>query len=179
MYRYLLTGLFFLSIAPWLPSTARANVLHAPASTDIRISISGGCEFSNAAVQHSVAVIGALNFGHIYHLNTVTDITSAPGAGTIQLRCTPGVTARVTMDAGLHGSSAADRRMQHANNSNYLAYQLYTNPARNIVWDSATGQSLIFNSDTIEALTVFGRLPVQSGILPGTYTDTITVTINW
>lgn len=172
MKLFLVSGLF-------LPLTAAAVVLNAPTTTAVRLNIVGGCEFSNAPVQNSQIMIGTMNFGSVYHAGSPADASSAPGQGSIQFRCTPGVTAKVTMNAGLWGASVANRRMRHTNNTNFLSYQLYTTPARNVVWDATTGRSLTFANDSIQTMTVYGRLPAQSGILPGTYTDTVTVTITW
>jgi len=61
----------------------------------------------------------------------------------------------------------------------YLFYQLYTNTARTLIWDNTTGQSLNFMADEIKTLTVYGRMPIQTGVQPGTYADTITVTVTW
>ncbi|MBE8716499.1 Csu type fimbrial protein [Cellvibrio polysaccharolyticus] len=169
----------FLIIAFIFPASSLAVVLNAPTTTTIRMSIVGGCEFSNAPVQNSTAMIGTMNFGSVYHAGGPVEANSAPGQGSIQFRCTPGVTARVTMNAGLYSATVNNRRMRHTNTTNYLSYQLYTTANRNVIWDATTGRSLAFSNDTLQTMTVYGRLPPQSGVLPGTYTDTVTVTITW
>lgn len=169
----------FLTCLLILPGTSLAVVLNAPTTTTVRMNIVGGCEFLNAPLQNSTVIIGTLSFGSVYHAGAPVDAVSAPGQGSIQFRCTPGVTAKVTMNAGLYSATVDARRMRHTNTTHYLSYQLYTTANRNIIWDATNGRSLVFSNDTLQTMTVYGRLPPQSSILPGTYSDTVTVTVSW
>jgi len=159
-------------------SSLHANPIQAPA-TRIFMNVIGGCEFANAPQQGSLALLGTLDFGKVYRLNSIADATSSPGNGSIQVRCTPGVTAKVTLGEGLYSLGTNQRRMKMTAVNQYLFYQLYTNTARTLIWDNTTGQSLNFMTDEIKTLTVYGRMPIQTGVQPGTYADTITVTVTW
>lgn len=170
---------FFLVSVGFAPSAVMAVLLEAATPTNIHMSIVGGCEFSNTTIQQSTIVVGTMNFGSIYNTASPVDTTSAAGQGSIQLRCTPGVSATATMNQGLYALSVVDRRMKRTNSDHYLAYQLYTTAARNIIWDATTGHSLTFSNDAVQTMTVYGRLPAQNSVLPGTYTDTVTITITW
>ena len=67
----------------------------------------------------------------------------------------------------------------------YLAYELYRDPSRTQRWgnDTAGGTNTVNGSGSTQTnptvLTVYGRVPVQAVGAPGTYTDTITVTLSY
>ena len=81
-------------------------------------------------------------------------------------------------------ASGNQRRMTDGT-SNYIAYELYLNSARNQRWgnDTAGGTDTASGSGSGQAnptvLTVYGRVPVQAAQPPGSYADTITVTLTY
>ncbi|NNC64112.1 MAG: spore coat protein U domain-containing protein [Gammaproteobacteria bacterium] len=62
-------------------------------------------------------------------------------------------------------------------------YNLYSNPARTLVWGDGTGGSLtVFRSKPRPgrqnfSLPVYGRIPPTQSVSPGLYSDDIIVTI--
>jgi len=67
-----------------------------------------------------------------------------------------------------------------------MQYNLYTSAARTQIWGDATGgtakvsdsQLLVFGTSQ-HSYTTYGRIPALQDLAPGTYTDTITVTLNY
>lgn len=64
----------------------------------------------------------------------------------------------------------------------YVAYNLYQNSGRSLPWGDgdATGSVLSgTGTGNNEEVIVYGRVPSQTTPSPGTYTDTVQVTIAW
>ncbi|MEP5229935.1 spore coat U domain-containing protein [Alcanivorax sp.] len=108
---------------------------------------------------------------------------SAPLAQTdsdtfIDVRCTNASPFTVGLSNGLNPSGGS-RRM--SDGSNFVSYGLFQDAARNVDWDNTsnrksgaglgTGASIMMN--------VFGRIPADPAAVPGNYTDTITVDIEF
>ena len=78
------------------------------------------------------------------------------------------------------GATFPARRMTSGGNT--LVYTLFTDPGRGTVWGDGTGGSSLANGSgngAAQAITVYGRIPSGQAVATGTYTDTITVTINF
>jgi spore coat protein U-like protein len=146
-------------------------------ASQVQITVVNGCILNNVA--SGVAAIGTLNFGNIYKLNAITDAATSVGNGSIALRCTPGTTAKITMDAGLNSSSVNTRKMKLTTGTATLNYQLYTSSARTTVWDNTVGISVVFNADLTQSIPIYGRIPIQTTPTSGSYSDQITVTISY
>lgn len=159
-------------------STHAANdqTLQSSAS-QIKLEIVNGCILNNTS--SGVASIGTLNFGDMYKVTLVRDAATTAGAGNIELRCTPGTTAKITMNAGLYGGSVNTRKMRLTTGTATLNYQLYTSSTRLTVWDDTVGVSVTFNSDTTQSIPIYGRVPVQTTPTSGIYTDQITLTVSY
>ena len=146
-------------------------------TTQVKMEIVNGCTLNN--VSSGTAAIGTLNFGDIYKLNSQRDANTSSGNGNIELRCTPGTTAKITMNAGLYGSNINDRKMRLNSGTATLIYQLYTASNRQTVWDDTVGISVVFSSDTTQSFPIYGRVPVQTTPLSGAYSDQVLVTVTY
>ncbi len=96
---------------------------------------------------------------------------------TISVTCTSGGAYTVGLNDGLHFSTT--RRMQNAG-TDYLSYELYKEVGHTNRWGSAGGE-LVSGTGTGAAqdLTVYGDLPGSQGLIAGSYSDTITVTVTY
>lgn len=107
-------------------------------------------------------------------------------AGNVTVRCTKGTTAAVALDQGLNpagGSTCVNplRRMSDGG-AERLSYGLYTDAARTTAWgcDATNDQSFTaVGSNSPTTLQVFGRIPAAQDVAPGSYTDTVTVTVTF
>lgn len=114
-----------------------------------------------------------------------------PGAGTltnssiISVKCTKSTPYSVALNAGSSGGTFAQRLM--ASGVNKLQYNLYTSAALTTVFgdgtaSTATGAGTGAGLATANLLTVYGQLPDSSTnqtAVPGSYSDTITVTVTY
>lgn len=115
--------------------------------------------------------------------------TAADAAGHITVTCDLTLGLLGTYTVGLSrggGASYSPRRM--SSGANTLNYNLYMDAARSIVWGDGTGGSSIVSDPSLLTLLghvvrqydVYGRiLPNQQGTRPGSYSDTIIVTVTY
>jgi len=87
----------------------------------------------------------------------------------------------VSLSAGNSGGFA-QRWLQSAGPDN-LRYNLYTSAAFSTIWGDGGGSSSIVTAQVTSASpyngTIFGRIPAQQNVRPGSYSDTITLTIDY
>jgi len=109
-----------------------------------------------------------------------TAATPTDASATLSIRCSSGAAITVDLSAGsTAGATVAQRKL--ASGANTLNYNLYTAAARSTIWGGAntvsgTGQGL----DTATSFTVYGRIPAgQTNAVPGSYSDSITVTVTY
>lgn len=113
-----------------------------------------------------------LNFG-AYSATAATT-----GSTPVNLKCTPGSSATVSLDAGASGNPQQRYMTGPAN----LNYQLYRDAAlqdpintSGAAWQLAgqdnTGQTVIY--------TAYGQIPTGQAVPQGNYTDTIRVTVTY
>ena len=88
----------------------------------------------------------------------------------------------ITLSRG-SGTSYASRRM--VNGSQQLFYNLYRDAGRTIIWGDGSGGTQAFfisnpqpNNQDI-SVPIFGRIPPAQNVGVGSYSDTITVTLNF
>jgi spore coat protein U-like protein len=97
--------------------------------------------------------------------------------------CTVGISASwdILLSTGSSGSFTP-RRLFSGGNS--MQYNLYINAGRTQVWGDATGGTVKMSDSQLVVVgtnqySVYGRIPALQDLPPGTYTDTITVTLNY
>jgi len=157
--RILLSASTFL-----LLNGAAAQAQVATANLGVQIIITGGC-----AVQNVVGV----NFGSVPLLTSNIDTT-----GSFDVVCTSGIPYSISLNGGGGGTVNA-RRM--ALSSTFIGYQLYSDPARSQVWGETLNVDRVIGtgSGTAQPQTVYARVPPQTTPAAGTYTDTVTISVNY
>jgi spore coat protein U-like protein len=106
---------------------------------------------------------GALNFGpSVGILNANVDQSSA-----IQVTCSNSTPYTIGLDAG-QGSGVT------------INSTLYSDSSHSVVWGNGPSDLVSGTGNgTSQSYTVFGRIPTQTTPAPGTYVDTITVTVSY
>jgi len=116
-----------------------------------------------------------LNFGTQGVLSTNVDQTS-----TIQVTCTNTTPYNIGLNAGTGtGATVAVRKM--TSGANTVNYTLYSNSGRTTVWGNTVGTDTqaATGNGSAQSYTVYGRVPAQAAPAPGTYSDTITITVTY
>ncbi len=103
---------------------------------------------------------------------------AADAASSIAVTCTNGAAYEVGLNNGMNDLLGL-RRMKSG--SNYIQYDLYRDSSRLLRWGNTLGLNTQTGtgSGSQQNLTVYGRVPLQTLPSPGTYSDTITVTITF
>lgn len=135
-----------------------------------------------AAFNCSVNATG-LNFGSY----DVFSPTPKDATATITVSCNaplqnPLTPVVVSLSPGTSGSFA-QRRLQRTGGPDQLAYNIFTNPSFSTVWgdgnSSSQTQSSIINRTAPWVATLYGRIPARQNVSAGSYSDLITVTVDW
>jgi spore coat protein U-like protein len=145
-----------------------------------------GTASANLAVTASVSAnclitAGSLAFG-AYDPVSANASTDLSGSGTFTVACTKNA-ASVWVGMGLGNNvSGSTRRMQLGATGTYLTYELYKdNTASPAVWGNTqvTGLAYTPTSKAAYTMTVYGKVPSNQDVPPGSYTDTVQMTVNF
>ena len=101
---------------------------------------------------------------------------------TLSVTCTNNTGYSVGLDAGKNSSDPAARKMKGAltGNTDLLTYALYQGSAGGTLWDNNTNTlKNQTGSGSAQSIPVWGRIPAGQYVQPDTYTDTITVSVNY
>jgi spore coat protein U-like protein len=104
---------------------------------------------------------------------------------TLTYTCTKGSTGvYVTADAGSNGSHASGTTRAMADGAgDYLSYELYTDSGYTTVWNTTNsgGHTFAptFSSSHTATSTVYGQIPSGQDAVVGSYSDSVSVVINF
>ena len=118
--------------------------------------------------------ITGVNFGRYDVFSNV----ALHSAGNIDMNCPIGVGYHIILTAG---SGTFSKRVM-SSGAHSLNYNLFTAANRVLVWGDATNDSVtVSGSGTDETVdhVVYGRIPPNQNVYPGSYSDTITVEITF
>jgi spore coat protein U-like protein len=116
-----------------------------------------------------------LNFGSAGVLRAALDATSS-----ITVTCTNAAPYTVALNGGLSGATnPTQRKLSQA--SATITYGLYQDLGRTAPWGDSIGVNTMAGtgSGLAQTLTVYGRVPAQNTPSPGTYSDTVVLTISY
>ena len=117
---------------------------------------------------------GALAFPSTSLLSSAVRSTSA-----ITVACSPNAAYQISLNGGSVAGSVAARQMQNPGNASKVAYQL-SNTLDGTVWGDGSGGTVMVTGTgdgASHAVTVYGLVPAQSAVLPGSYKDTVTAVV--
>jgi spore coat protein U domain-containing protein, fimbrial subunit CupE1/2/3/6 len=165
--RYYFYFVVWLALAA-LPATPRAQTFSTTAGMPVRIELVGFCNVSASD----------LDFG-AYASN---QSTPAQGQTVIQLLCSGGTVAELSLDAGSGpGGNTSRRRMEQDAGSDRLDYDLFQDPGRTIHWGDRSGVDTleVETSGAPQTIPVYGQVPGGQRVRDGIYSDTITVHVRF
>jgi spore coat protein U-like protein len=112
--------------------------------------------------------------------------TAASTTGTIAIACTKGSGPSIGLSVGGHGGAVAGVTRAMANGSNLLGYELYqpaAAPGNGGVWTDIAGANPlnagVSPSKAARNYTVTAIVPAAQDVAVGTYSDTVTATVNF
>ncbi|MCU0820513.1 MAG: spore coat U domain-containing protein [Beijerinckiaceae bacterium] len=129
----------------------------------------------SAVVPNRCLVTGnALAFGAVNALATQVDATT-----NLSVTCSTALPFNIGMGAGLNSLGPTARRM--AAGGSFINYLVYRDAARTAVWGATIGTNTFSGTGTgaTVSVPVYGRVPVQTTPPPGTYSDTVVITVTY
>ena len=146
-----------------------------PLTTTRTYNTGAGATVWTATVQSYCSVSSAtLNFGS-------TGILSAAKTASSPLltTCTNGTPYAIALDGGQTGASDPTHRAM-SKGSEFVYYGLYKDSALSQPWGTAAGTTASSTgSGAAQSLPVYGNVPIQATPSPGTYSDTVVVTLTY
>ena len=146
----------------------------------------GATSAAHAAVSCSASATGPA-FG--VYSPTASLATTATGTVTVTCSLLNGGATTVNLTVSLNSGSSGSfgsRTMQSG--TSQLKYNIYRSPAYLQIWGDGTGGSYYSTSSIAlshttrtasSSGTMYGQVPAGQDVAPGTYLDTITVTVNY
>lgn len=155
----LAAGLVLLGTAAAFAATATSNLT-------VRIVINAQCLAATAST---------LDFGTTGVLSANVDVTS-----TILVTCTNTTPYNIGLNAGTGTGATVSNRLMMSG-ATTISYAMYSNAGRTMNWGNTVGTDTVpgTGNGAAQSYTVYGRVPPQTTPAPGTYTDTITVTVTY
>jgi spore coat protein U-like protein len=169
-------GTHHARVAPWqyvggaifgvILSVPQASAATATSSFNVTMTIQGQCTVASAT---------NLQFGTVGVLaNPVT------ASSTIGVQCTNTTPYNVGLNAGLGtGATVTTRKMTGGGTT--VNYTLYRDAGYTQIWGITVGTDTVSGTGTgaVQNLTVYGQVPAQTTPAPGSYTDTVQVTVTY
>jgi spore coat protein U-like protein len=139
----------------------------------------GNLRSTSVPIQGSVAptcsvAAGALAFG------AYSSTTAADGTASISVNCTNTAPYQVGL-AGGQNLSGTTRRVARSGGG-FLNYFLHSNSTRTTSWGDGTALGAKVNgtgTGASQTLTVFGRIPAGQTPIPGSYSDSVVVEVDY
>jgi spore coat protein U-like protein len=146
-------------------SLAAARAATQTTTFQVTATVAATCNINSA---------GNLDFGA--YPGTQTDNTS-----TITVTCTNTTPYDLGLNAGTSVGATVTTRAMTGPASALLHYALFRDSARTLNWGDTVGTDTlhVVANGTAQGSTVFGRVPGAQAPQPGSYTDTITVTLTF
>lgn len=175
------------SLAAFLAVVANEGGFFSPARAetsaefDVTAEIVAGCLVDGLGDSGDAGPIGTLDFGSDSTFSTATHSTSTTASQAIRLRCTPGVALAMAVDGGAHASNGTRHLQLGADSAARIAYVVCSDAACSqpiAIGGSAAVTVDGANSEDV-LLPLYASLTLPGALSPGTYTDTLTVTLTW
>jgi len=141
---------------------------HSNGSLPVSATVSNTCAFGT---------ISTLDFGaydpSVAHASTGSHLDAQT---TFALTCTDGASITIGLDNGTH-ASGGERFLDSGGNK--LRYVLYSNAARTTAWDSITNLVSDTGTGSSKTYTVYGRIEKGQTAPVGSYSDTVSIKVNY
>ena len=161
-------------VLPLLAAPALSFAGSTSTSLSVTASVSNNCTISTAA----------LAFG-AYDPIVTNASTALDGTGTVTIACTKGASTTIGLDTGTHSGNASGttRAMSDgAGSPSYLSYEIYQDSSRSTLWANSGGglfTPAAAPSRAARSYTAYGRVPAGQDTPAGSFTDSVTATVNF
>jgi spore coat protein U-like protein len=136
---------------------------------------------ASSCVTHAACTValGNLSFGPYDPLSSSPATTS--GNATVTCNDSPPPTVTMQLSASAVSGGFFPRRMRNAFGSDVLDYNLFADSGATSIWGDGTGgtatRSQKVSRNAPWSVTFYGRIAPNQDVTPGSYSDTLTITI--
>lgn len=113
-----------------------------------------------------------LSFGSVTALDANIDASSPT-----TVKCTPNAAYTVNVGYGANAGATTQRKLKSAA-GDVVNYELYSDASRTTAWTPTAGVTGTGNGSD-QAMTIYGRVPTQTAVPAGSYTDSVVVTVTY
>lgn len=134
-----------------------------------------GTTWTATVASNCLISAASLAFGSAGLLSSNLDATNS-----VTVTCTNTTPYNISLSAGSgSGATVATRKMTSAGHT--VAYSLYRDAGHANVWGNTVGSDTVASTGTgsAQTFTIYGRVRPQTTPAPGTYSDTIVVTVTY
>ncbi len=98
---------------------------------------------------------------------------------TLNVQCTSSTAYTIGLNAGTGSGATVTNRILTGTGGVHIGYSLFSDSSRLVNWGLISNTVPGIGNGATQAITVYGRIAAGQPVTPGTYTDTITVTITY
>ncbi|WP_221937255.1 spore coat U domain-containing protein [Novosphingobium aerophilum] len=164
--------------AAMLPAAARADTT---AQFAVTANITAGCLVDGLGSSGNAGLVGRLDFGVDSTFSRATRTATSTATQAIRLRCTPGVNLTMTVNGGNHAASGMRNLQRGTDASARISYALCRDAGctQPIAIGGAPAVPVTGTNSEDVRLPIYGSLTLSGTLPPGTYTDSLIVTLSW
>ncbi len=132
--------------------------------------------FSVSATVRAACAVSATSLAFGNYAGVSLNATS-----TITATCTNTTPYNIGLNAGTATGATVTNRSMTGPAAALLHYSLFSDSARTVNWGNTIGTNTVAKtgSGAAQTLTVYGQVPAGQHVTPGSYADTITVTLTY
>ena len=151
-------------------------------TVDATITLEAGCKVNGQTFDNSTAGadFGVIDFGTQNTLFTEADSQILSGASAFTVQCSNGITPILSFNAGLHDGDGAGlglHAMAHQTEAGqFVTYNLYSDATRLAVIPVG-GDVTLAGGGAQQTVNIYARAFGEAGLMPGIYSDVVTVVL--
>ncbi|MPT48001.1 MAG: SCPU domain-containing protein [Sphingobium sp.] len=174
------TGLAIISaLSVTFMASQPATAQSVNGSIDATMTLTSGCAVNGNANAHNTS-FGILDFGSHNTLFTEATAQVAPtgNGAALVVQCTAGLNASIAITGGENDAAVVGSNRAMAYGGTFIPYDIYSDAAYQTVM--ANNVPIAIPTDgTPLSLPIYGRALGTPGLVPGTYTDIISLTLSF
>jgi spore coat protein U-like protein len=158
------SALFLVAAAIALPQPALAG--SATTTLGVSLTINAGCNVSSTSVAFPAQSVLASGVNQ---------------TGTVAVTCTNTTPYNIELDQGAGSGATVTNRLMTGPSSATVAYGLYQDSGHSTNWGKTDGTDTVAGTGngSAQTLTVYGHIAAQTTPAPGSYADTVNVTVTF
>ena len=158
------SALFLFAAGVALPQSALAG--SATTTLGVSLTINAGCNVSSTSVAFPAQSVLASGVNQ---------------TGTVAVTCTNTTPYNIELDQGAGSGATVTNRLMTGPSSATVAYGLYQDSGHSTNWGKTDGTDTVAGTGngSAQTLTVYGHIAAQTTPAPGSYADTVNVTVTF